>query len=99
MVIAVLTEFTNTATAATFLPLVGAMAIGLGVDQMLRCRWRWPRRRRSDARRDPSERHRLRLRLRVDGQHGARGIWLNIIALVVVGRRDDPDRRVFGIVY
>ena len=31
-----LTEFTsNTATAATFLPLVGAMAIGLGIDQML----------------------------------------------------------------
>ena len=35
-VVLVLTEFTsNTATAATFLPLVGAMAIGLGVDQML----------------------------------------------------------------
>ena len=36
LVVLVLTEFTsNTATAATFLPLVGAMAIGLGVDQML----------------------------------------------------------------
>lgn len=35
-VVLLLTEFTsNTATAATFLPLVGAMAIGLGVDQML----------------------------------------------------------------
>ncbi|MCG7438707.1 SLC13 family permease [Corynebacterium freneyi] len=36
LVVLVLTEFTsNTATAATFLPLVGAMAIGLGIDQML----------------------------------------------------------------
>lgn len=36
LVVLVLTEFTsNTATAATFLPLVGAMAIGLGMDQML----------------------------------------------------------------
>lgn len=36
VVVLFLTEFTsNTATAATFLPLVGAMAIGLGVDQML----------------------------------------------------------------
>lgn len=35
-VVLFLTEFTsNTATAATFLPLVGAMAIGLGYDQML----------------------------------------------------------------
>lgn len=35
-VVLVLTEFTsNTATAATFLPLVGAMAIGLGMDELL----------------------------------------------------------------
>ena len=35
-VVLFLTEFTsNTATAATFLPLVGAMAIGLGHDQMI----------------------------------------------------------------
>lgn len=35
-VVLFLTEFTsNTATAATFLPLVGALAIGLGYDQML----------------------------------------------------------------
>lgn len=35
-VVLFLTEFTsNTATAATFLPLVGAMAIGLGIDQLL----------------------------------------------------------------
>ncbi|WP_295628511.1 DASS family sodium-coupled anion symporter [uncultured Corynebacterium sp.] len=35
-VVLVLTEFTsNTATAATFLPLVGAMALGLGMDPML----------------------------------------------------------------
>lgn len=36
VVVLLLTEFTsNTATAATFLPLVGAMAVGLGHDQML----------------------------------------------------------------
>lgn len=36
VVVLLLTEFTsNTATAATFLPLVGAMAIGLGYDQMI----------------------------------------------------------------
>ncbi len=35
-VVLLLTEFTsNTATAATFLPLVGAIAVGLGYDQMV----------------------------------------------------------------